>query len=37
MKMQFVVRAPRDVVVRAVPAAAGSPVDIGAVLVEFAP
>jgi biotin carboxyl carrier protein len=37
MKMQFVVRAPRDVVVAAVPAAAGRPVDIGAVLVEFAP
>jgi biotin carboxyl carrier protein len=36
MKMQFVVRAPRAVVVKAVRAAAGDPVDIGAVLVEFA-
>jgi len=35
MKMQFVVRAPRDVVVKAVKAEAGKPVDIGAVLVEF--
>ncbi|MCK6480144.1 MAG: hypothetical protein L6R43_08320 [Planctomycetes bacterium] len=35
MKMQFVVRAPRDVVVKAVPAAAGRPVEIGQVLVEF--
>jgi len=35
MKMQFVVRAPRPVVVKAVHAAAGKPVDIGAVLVEF--
>jgi len=35
MKMQFVVKAPRDVVVKAVPAEAGKPVDIGAVLVEF--
>jgi biotin carboxyl carrier protein len=37
MKMQFTVRAPRDVVVKAVRAEAGKPVDIGAVLVEFAP
>jgi biotin carboxyl carrier protein len=35
MKMQFVVRAPRDVVVKSVKAEAGKPVDIGAVLVEF--
>ena len=35
MKMQFVVRAPRDVVVKAVLLAPGRPVDIGAVLVEF--
>jgi biotin carboxyl carrier protein len=35
MKMQFVVRAPRDVVVKAVKAEAGRPVDIGAVLLEF--
>jgi biotin carboxyl carrier protein len=35
MKMQFVVRAPRDVVVKAVPVKAGQPVDIGAVLAEF--
>ena len=35
MKMQFVVRAPRAVVVKAVLAAAGKPVEIGAVLVEF--
>jgi biotin carboxyl carrier protein len=35
MKMQFVVRAPREVVVKAVRAAAGEPVEIGAVLVEF--
>jgi biotin carboxyl carrier protein len=35
MKMQFVVRAPRDVVVKSVRAEAGKPVDIGAVLVEF--
>ena len=37
MKMQFVVRAPREVVVRAVNAAPGRTVDIGAVLVEFEP
>ena len=36
MKMQFVVRAPRDVVVKAVKFSPGQPVDIGAVLVEFA-
>jgi len=36
MKMQFVVRAPRDVVVAAVKAAPGASVDIGQVLVEFA-
>jgi biotin carboxyl carrier protein len=35
MKMQFTVRAPRDVVVKAVRAEAGKPVEIGAVLVEF--
>jgi len=35
MKMQFVVRAPRDVVVRDVPVEAGMAVDIGQVLVEF--
>ncbi len=35
MKMQFVVRAPRDVVVKGVRVAPGQPVDIGAVLVEF--
>ena len=35
MKMQFVVRAPRDIVVKAVPAQAGRPVEIGQVLVEF--
>jgi len=33
--MQFVVRAPRDVVVRSVKAEPGRPVEIGAVLVEF--
>ena len=37
MKMQFVVRAPRDVVVRALRAEPGRPVDIGQVLVEFEP
>jgi biotin carboxyl carrier protein len=35
MKMQFVVRAPRAVVVKAVRVAAGQSVDIGGVLVEF--
>ncbi len=35
MKMQYVVRAPRDLVVRAVKAEPGRPVDIGQVLVEF--
>ncbi len=35
MKMQFVVRAPRAVVVKSVAAVAGKPVEIGAVLVEF--
>jgi len=35
MKMQFVVRAPRAVVVRSVSVAAGAAVEIGAVLVEF--
>lgn len=35
MKMQFVVRAPRAVVVKAVKAVPGRPVEIGAVLVEF--
>ncbi len=35
MKMQFVVRAPRDVVVKAVPAEAGKAVEIGQVLAEF--
>lgn len=35
MKMQFVVRAPRAVVVKSVAVAAGAAVDIGAVLVEF--
>jgi len=35
MKMQFVVRAPRDVVVKAVRLSPGQAVDIGAVLVEF--
>lgn len=35
MKMQFVVRAPRDVVVKAVKVAAGQAVDIGQPLVEF--
>jgi biotin carboxyl carrier protein len=37
MKMQFVVRAPRDLVVASVAAAAGARVDIGQVLVAFAP
>ncbi len=37
MKMQFVVRAPREVVVREVRVAPGRTVDIGAVLVEFEP
>jgi biotin carboxyl carrier protein len=36
MKMQFVVRAPRAVVVKSVKALAGKPVEIGGVLVEFA-
>ncbi len=35
MKMQFVVRAPRDVIVKAVNAVPGRPVEIGTVLVEF--